>query len=65
MTDESDNEPVAKPEKNNSAKDPANRQSNAVWVAAAAGMGIGSAALVAALMYANRGKGFKGSKKPD
>ena len=29
---------------------------NTKWIAAAAGMGIGSAALVAALMYANRGK---------
>ena len=33
-----------------------NGKDNSMWIAAAAGMGIGSAALVAALMYANRGK---------
>lgn len=32
------------------------------WIAVGAGVGIGSAALVAALLYANRDKG-KGAKK--
>lgn len=34
----------------------------AAWIAAGVGVGIGSAALVAALLYANRDKG-KGRKK--
>lgn len=37
-------------------------KSNTRWVAAGAAMGIGSAALVAALLYSNRDKG---DRKPD
>jgi len=38
-------------------------KSTARWVAAGAAMGIGSAALVAALLYAGRSKAAKGTKK--
>ena len=34
------------------------------WLAVGAGVGIGSAALVAALLYANRDKGKADAKKP-
>jgi hypothetical protein len=37
-------------------------ENRAAWIAAGVGVGIGSAALVAALLYANRDKG-KGRKK--
>jgi hypothetical protein len=52
MTDPKKTKP-AKPAKSESSK---SDRSNARWVAAGAAMGIGSAALVAALLYSNRDK---------
>ncbi|AYJ86453.1 hypothetical protein D3Y57_11350 [Sphingomonas paeninsulae] len=52
MTDPKKMKP-AKPAKSESSK---SDRSNTRWVAAGAAMGIGSAALVAALLYSNRDK---------
>lgn len=54
MTDPKKPKPAksAKPETTSKSE-----KSNSRWVAAGAAMGIGSAALVAALLYSNRDKG--------
>ncbi len=49
---------LAKEGEQEASKNPENRNT---WIAAGVGVGIGSAALVAALLYANRDKG--GAKK--
>jgi len=50
-----DRKPMTEPESKPASSAKADR-SNARWVAAGTAMGIGSAALVAALLYTNRGK---------